>query len=74
VATIATATYHIVVSNFYLGAWYQAVLFIVLAIAVSSARAWWVKLGQLPIVRTGAYLVVSVIVAAVFTAIRNLPE
>lgn len=73
VATIATATYHIVVSNFYLNAWYQVMLFVMLALAVSFGRVYWTRLGQLPLARTGTYLLVSVVAAAVFTAIRNLP-
>ncbi len=73
VITIGTATYHITVSNFYLGTWYQGVLFAVLAIAVAFGRAYWIKLGQLPIARTGVYLLVSVVCAALFAAIRNLP-
>lgn len=73
VATIATATYHIVVSNFYLGAWYQESLFVLLALAVAFGRAYWIKLGQLPIAGTAVYLAVSVVFAVTFTAIRNLP-
>ena len=73
IITIGTATYHIVVSDFYLGAWYQGLLFALLAVAVAFGRAWWIKLGQLPIAKTGAYLVVSAVFAAAFAAIRNLP-
>ena len=73
IITIATATYHIVVSNFYLGSWYQGLLFALLALAVAFGRAYWIKLGQLPIVTTGAYLAISVVLAAAFAAIRNLP-
>jgi hypothetical protein len=73
IITIATATYHIVVSNFYLGSWYQGVLFALLALAVAFGRAYWIKLGQLPIVKTGAYLAISIVLVAAFTAIRNLP-
>ena len=73
IATIGTATYHIVVSNFYLGAWYQGLLFALLAIAVAFGRAYWIKLGQIPVAKNSAYLVVSVVVAAAFAAIRNMP-
>ena len=73
IATIGTATYHIVVSNFYLGSWYQGLLFALLAIAVSFGRAYWIKLGQIPVAKNSAYLVVSVVVAAAFAAIRNMP-
>lgn len=73
IVTIGTAAYHIVVSNFYLGAWYQGLLFALLAIAVAFGRAWWIRLGQLRLAHIGAYLAVSAAFAAAFTAIRNLP-
>ena len=73
IATIGTATYHIVVSNFYLGTWYQGLLFVLLAMAVVFGRAYWIKFGQIPVARNSAYLVVSVVVAAAFAAIRNIP-
>jgi hypothetical protein len=72
-ATIASATYHIVVSNFYLGAWYQGVLFVLLAIGASIGRAYWIKLGQLSIATNVAYVLVSVVFGALFVAVRNLP-
>jgi len=73
IATIASATYHIVVSNFYLGRWYQAVLFVLITIAVSVGRAYWIKLGQLPIATNVAYIFVTVVFGALFVGIRNLP-
>lgn len=73
IATIATATYHIVVSNFYLGAWYQAALFVLVAIAASVGRAYWIKLGQMPIATNLAYVLVSAVLGALFVAVRNLP-
>jgi hypothetical protein len=73
IATIASATYHIVVSDFYLGAWYQGVLFVLLAIGASIGRAYWIKLGQLPIATNVAYVLVSVVFGALFVAVRNLP-
>lgn len=73
VATIATATYHIVVSNFYLGAWYQWPLFVALAAIVAFGRPLWSRLGQIPIVSTAAFVLVSLAFAIVFSAIRNLP-
>lgn len=73
IATIGTATYHIVVSNFYLGAWYQGLLFALLAIAVVFGRAYWLKLGQIPVARTSMYIVTSLAVAAAFTVVRNIP-
>ena len=73
IATIASATYHIVVSNFYLGTWYQGVLFVLVAIGVSIGRAYWIKLGQLPIATNVAYVLVSAVFGALFVAVRNLP-
>jgi len=73
IATIGTATYHIVVSNFYLSAWYQGLLFSMLSIAIVFGRAYWIKLGQIPLARTSAYLVVSFVATAAFTAVRNMP-
>ena len=73
IVTIATATYHIVVSDFYLGAWYQGILFALLAVAVAFGRAWWFRLGQLPIARPMAFVAISVVCAAAFAAVRNMP-
>ena len=73
IIAVGSATYHIVVSNFYLGTWYQGLLFAALAIAVAFGRSYWMKFGQLPIVKTGVYLGVSLIFAALFTAVRNMP-
>jgi predicted ferric reductase len=73
IATIASATYHIVVSNFYLGKWYQAVLFVLITIVVSVGRAYWIKLGQLPIATNSNYIFVTAAFGAVFVAVRNLP-
>lgn len=74
IIVIGTATYHIVVSNFYLGTWYQGLLFAGLAVAVAFGRSVWLRLGQLPIVATSVYLGVSIVFAALFTFLRNLPE
>lgn len=74
IIVIGTATYHIVVSNFYLGTWYQGLLFAGLAVAVGFGRSVWLRLGQLPIVATSVYLGVSIVFAALFTVLRNLPE
>lgn len=73
VATIATTSYHIVVSNFYLFTWYQIALFVFVAIASSFGRAYWIKLGQLVIASPWSYLTVSVLFAAMFSLIRNFP-
>ncbi|MDG2374947.1 MAG: ferric reductase-like transmembrane domain-containing protein [Woeseiaceae bacterium] len=73
VITIGTATYHIVVSNFYLGTWYQALLFVLLAIGVAFGRQYWIRFGQLPIAGNAVYIAVSIAFGLVFIAIRNLP-
>ena len=73
IATIASATYHVVVSNFYLGTWYQALLFVGTTIAASVGRAYWIKLGQIPMATNVTYVLVSVVFGAMFVAIRNLP-
>ena len=73
VATVACCTYHIVVSNFYLAAWYQVALFVGVAAAASFGRAYWIKLGQLPIATPAAFMLISVFIASLFSAIRNLP-
>lgn len=73
IATIACITYHIVVSDFYLGTWYQAAVFVILAVAVSFGRMYWIRLGQLPIATVSVYLVLSVMLTAAFAAVRNLP-
>lgn len=74
VATIGTATYHVAVSNFYLGAWYQWLPFALLAAAVAFGRDYWSRFGQLELARTAAYVAASAISAAVFAAVRNLPS
>lgn len=73
VATIASATYHIVVSNFYLAAWYQALLIVLITLAASFGRAYWIKLGQLPVATNVTYIAVSVVFGVLFVAVRNLP-
>jgi predicted ferric reductase len=73
IVTIACITYHIVVSDFYLATWYQAALFVTLAVAVSFGRMYWIRLGQLPIASVSIYLLLSVMLTAAFAAVRNLP-
>lgn len=73
IATLASATYHIVASDFYLGTWYQDLLFVLFAIAVSVGRAYWIKLGQIRIVSNAAYVLTSVLFGALFVTVRNLP-
>jgi hypothetical protein len=73
VAMIASAAYHIIVSNFYLDAWYQAGLFILISIGVCLGRAYWIKLGQIAIASPAVYLAISAILTGAFAGLRNLP-
>ena len=72
ISMIASAAYHVVVSNFYLDAWYQAGLFVLISIAVCLGRAYWIKLGQIAIVSPVAYVALSVAMAVAFAGLRNL--
>ena len=63
----------IVVSNFYLDAWYQAGLFVLISLAVCLGRVYWIKLGQIAIVSPAVYLSVSAILIVAFAGLRNLP-
>lgn len=74
VTMIASAAYHIVVSNFYLAAWYQAALFVLISIGVCLGRAYWVKLGQIAIASPVVYLAISTFLITAFAALRNLPQ
>ncbi len=73
IVVIAGAAYHIAVSNFYLGTWYQAGLLALISIAVCFGRAYWIRLGQIVIASAAAYLAVSTMLIAVFAGLRNLP-
>jgi len=73
ISMIASAAYHVVVSNFYLDAWYQAGLFVLISIAVCLGRAYWIKLGQIAIVTPVVYVALSVSMAVVFAGLRNFP-
>jgi len=73
ISMIASAAYHVIVSNFYLDAWYQAVLFVFISIAVCLGRAYWIKLGQIAIVSPVVYVALSVAMAVAFAGLRNLP-
>jgi hypothetical protein len=71
VATVACCTYHIAVSGFYIGSWYQVLLFVAIAAGASFGRSYWVRLGQFPLTTPAAYLSLSVLVSLAFAAIRN---
>ncbi len=73
ITTIATATYHIVVSNFYLGHWYQGLLFVGAAVAAAFGHSYWAMLKQLEIVPNSILILVSAIFCAVFVTVRNFP-
>jgi ferric reductase like protein len=73
IAATASGAYHILVSNFYLGTWYQAMLFVLVTIAALGGRIYWVRLGQLPIATNTVYILFSVVFSALFAAARNLP-
>ena len=72
ITLIACCVYHIVVSDFYLGSWYQAVSFIVLATIVSAGRKWWLKLRPSPVATPASLLLLTVVFTGLFSAIRNL--
>lgn len=73
IATVACCTYHIVVSNFYLAAWYQGLLFVTTAVVATSFRAYWIRLGQIRIAQPLAYLTISVLLTILFSSVRNWP-
>lgn len=73
VSTVACITYHIVFSNFYLAAWYQSTLFVMLVLVVMFGRKFWQKLGESSTVTVPSYLIVSLLFIATFTMLRNMP-
>ena len=73
IVVIAGAAYHIVVSNFYLGSWYQALLFALISVAVCLGRAYWMKLGQIAIVSPAVFIALSGVLVVAFAGLRNYP-
>lgn len=73
IATIATASYHIIVSNFYLHTWYQATLFVMLALVAVFVRRNGDRHEYLWATTTRIYAVSTVFFAAAFAVVRNLP-
>ncbi len=73
IAMILSAAYHIVVSNFYLHAWYQGGLFVLLSVGVCLGRAYWIRLGQIAIASPAAYFVICAVSIIVFAGLRNFP-
>lgn len=73
VVVIASAAYHIVVSNFYLGSWYQAGLFVLLSLLAVTGRDYRARLGRIAIASPGRYLALGAVLTIVFAGVRNLP-
>lgn len=71
ILAIASATYHIVVSNFYLVTWYQGAAFVALAALVAFGRAMRIDGRRFSGATPLAYLAASATGAVVFAAIRN---
>ncbi len=73
IAMIVSATYHIVVSNFYLHAWYQGGLFVLISVGVCLGRAYWIRLGQIAIASPAVYVAIGSVFIIVFAGLRNFP-
>lgn len=73
VVVIAGAAYHIIGSNFYLGTWYQGLLFALVSLAACLGRNYWVHIGQIDIASPAAYLALSSVLIIAFAGLRNLP-
>lgn len=74
VAMILCAAYHVVVSNFYLHAWYQGMLFVLLSVSVCLGRSYWLRLGQIAIASPAIYLAACAVATILFASFRNLPS
>ncbi len=73
VAVIAGAAYHIIASNFYLGTWYQGLLFALVSLLACLGREYWVRIGQINIASPVVYLALSSALIIVFAGLRNFP-
>jgi len=73
IATILAATYHIVVSNFYVNSKMQILLFVTIAVAASFGNAFWRRSDKLQLPSLTIFLFSSSIVIFVFAVVRNLP-
>lgn len=71
VAVVATAGLHIVLSGFYLPAWWQAALLAALSVACMSGRKYWTRLPYPRAASTANYLVFGAMGSAVFLLIRD---
>lgn len=72
VVVIAGAAYHIMASDFYLGAWYQATLFASISLVACLGRDYWMRIGRIDIASPMIYLALSVVLTVAFAALRNL--
>lgn len=70
---IASALYHIVVSDFYLDTWYQKALIVVLACVVTFNRTLRIEVRQFSVVSVTGFLAASLVGATLFAAVRNFP-
>lgn len=73
VVVIAGAAYHIIVSNFYLGTWFQAVLFGLVSLVACLGRQYWARIGQINIASPVKYIALSGGLIIAFALLRNFP-
>jgi len=73
IASIFSATYHIVVSHFYIYSKPQILLFVAVAVAASFGRSIWRHSDELPLPTLATFLASCLIAIAVFSIVRNLP-
>lgn len=73
VTSIAAAAYHVVVSHFYLAAWYQGVLLVGVCMLATIGGANRKVLPHIKIASNFTYLSASLVLGALFVFIRNSP-
>ncbi len=73
VVVIAGAAYHIIASNFYLGTWYQGLLFATVSLVACLGREYWGRIGQINIASPVVYLALSSALIIAFAGLRNIP-
>jgi hypothetical protein len=73
IATIFSATYHIVVSNFYVNSKLQILLFAAIAVAASFGQAVWRRSDKLQLPSLTMFLSSCFVAIIVFAVVRNLP-
>ena len=72
IATILSATYHIVVSNFYVNSKLQLLLFVTVAVTASFGHAVWRRSEKLQLPSLAIFLFSCSVAILVFAAVRNL--